>query len=175
MAKKSAPKPIEPEFESQELPEEPPARVIEPEPTHAKPFSKADAIRRALAEGLTRAEDALPFIKSHFGHDVTPGHFAASKSREKVAAPAEAAPAAQRRGRPPVKAKVVEVTVKRGRNRKAAIEPTAAAPVEARPTAEPAPAFKNGEADLIATMESLKPLVASLGAEKVKRLVDLLG
>ena len=32
-----------------------------------------------------------------------------------------------------------------------------------------------GEADLLAAMEAMKPLVASLGAEKVKRLVDLLG
>jgi hypothetical protein len=34
---------------------------------------------------------------------------------------------------------------------------------------------KNGEADLISAMEAIKPLVASMGADKVKRLVDLLG
>jgi hypothetical protein len=40
------------------------------------------------------------------------------------------------------------------------------------PTAKAAP---NGEPDLIEAMEARKPLVASLGAERVKRLVDLLG
>jgi hypothetical protein len=32
-----------------------------------------------------------------------------------------------------------------------------------------------GEADLIDTLETLKPLIAQYGADKVKRLVDLLG
>jgi hypothetical protein len=32
-----------------------------------------------------------------------------------------------------------------------------------------------GDVDLIEALEAMKPLVASLGAEKVKRLVDLLG
>jgi hypothetical protein len=33
----------------------------------------------------------------------------------------------------------------------------------------------NGNPDLLAAMESIKPLVASLGKEQVKRIVDLLG
>lgn len=33
----------------------------------------------------------------------------------------------------------------------------------------------NGEEELLAAMEAMKPLVASLGVEKVKRLADLLG
>jgi hypothetical protein len=44
--------------------------------------------------------------------------------------------------------------------------------------AEPAerqPPPVNGETDLLAAMEAVKPLVASLGADKVKRIVDLLG
>ena len=34
---------------------------------------------------------------------------------------------------------------------------------------------ENGEADLLAAMEAMKPLVEHLGAEKVKRIVDMLG
>lgn len=33
----------------------------------------------------------------------------------------------------------------------------------------------NGEADLLTVLETMKPLVEQLGAEKVKKLVDLLG
>jgi hypothetical protein len=36
----------------------------------------------------------------------------------------------------------------------------------------PAPA---GERDLLDVMESMKPLIAQYGAERVKRIVDLLG
>jgi hypothetical protein len=32
-----------------------------------------------------------------------------------------------------------------------------------------------GEGDLLSAMEAMKPLVAALGAEKVKRIADLLG
>jgi hypothetical protein len=122
-------------------------------------ITKAEAIRRALAEGLTKHEDAAPFIKTHFGHDVSPSHFAASKSREK---PAEAGQPAPKRGRPPGKAKAVTVTIKRGRKPKAA--PTAATP---RAT--------NGSTDLLAEMEALKPLVESMGKEKAHRIIELLG
>jgi hypothetical protein len=125
---------------------------------HGKAITKAEAIRRALAEGLTKHEDAAPFIKTNYGHDVSPGHFAASKSREK--SPGEPAQEAPRRGRPPKKTEGVTVKVKRGRKPKAA-----AAPV----------ATPNGEQDLIGSLELLKPLIAAHGADKVKRLVDLLG
>ncbi len=40
--------------------------------------------------------------------------------------------------------------------------------------ADPEPAA-NGETDLIDTPETLKPLIAQYGADKVERLVDLLG
>jgi hypothetical protein len=33
----------------------------------------------------------------------------------------------------------------------------------------------NGEADIISALEALKPLVATLGADRLKRLVDILG
>jgi hypothetical protein len=125
-----------------------------------KPINKAAAIRRALAEGLTKYEDAAPFIKTHFGHEVTPGHFAASKSREKVAGdPAQPTP---KRGRPPGKGKAVTVKVKRGRKPKAAVD---AAPPKTRAAKD----------DILAEMEALKPLVESMGKEKAHRIIDLLG
>jgi hypothetical protein len=42
-----------------------------------------------------------------------------------------------------------------------------------QPKAEPT--TSNGEADLLESLETLKPLIAQYGADKVKRLVDLLG
>jgi hypothetical protein len=39
----------------------------------------------------------------------------------------------------------------------------------------PKPRGSGGEPDILEAMEAMKPLVASLGADKVKRIVDLLG
>ena len=38
----------------------------------------------------------------------------------------------------------------------------------------PKPQASGGESDLLAAMEAMKPLVAALGADKVKRIADLL-
>ena len=38
----------------------------------------------------------------------------------------------------------------------------------------PKPQAAGGETDLLAAMEAMKPLVAALGADKVKRIADLL-
>jgi hypothetical protein len=46
-----------------------------------------------------------------------------------------------------------------------------AAPEQAANSSAPS----NGERDLIESLETLKPLIAQYGADKVKRLVDLLG
>jgi hypothetical protein len=95
--KKSVPQHVEPEFESQEIPE-----ADEPTAT----ISKADAIRRTLAEGITSSLEGVRHIKERYGLDVTTEHFSASKSKEKDAIPAPVAaaaqaPAAPKRGRPP--------------------------------------------------------------------------
>jgi hypothetical protein len=34
---------------------------------------------------------------------------------------------------------------------------------------------QSGEVDLLDAMEALKPMIASLGAEKLKRVIDLMG
>ena len=44
-----------------------------------------------------------------------------------------------------------------------------------RKAPKPRQATDGDQGDLLAAMEAIKPLVASLGAEKVKRIVDLLG
>jgi hypothetical protein len=41
--------------------------------------------------------------------------------------------------------------------------------------APPAKHRTNGEGDLIESLETLKPLIAQYGPDKMKRLVDLLG
>ena len=57
-----------------------------------------------------------------------------------------------------------------GRKEKAAAQ--VAEPGQAAP--QPKPRAAGGETDLLTAMEAMKPLVASLGADKVKRIVDLL-
>lgn len=121
----------------------------------ADSITKAEAIRRTLAEGITSAEEGVAHIKTHYGLDVTRGHFAASKSREK---PPGTPPA--KRGRPVV----AKVPAKRGRKPRAGVEGYLAPPP------------KGGTSDdVLETLEVLKPLIAQHGAERLKRLVDLLG
>jgi hypothetical protein len=117
-----------------------------------KPITKAEAIRKTLAEGLTDAQDGAAHIKKTFGLDVTKAHFAAAKSKEKPAGE----PAAKR-GRPVI----AKVKAKRGP------KPKAAAPA--------VQSHAGQGADLLAEMEALKPLVESMGKEKAHRIIDLLG
>ena len=64
-----------------------------------------------------------------------------------------------------------EEPTKRGRRPKQeagrSVEGTQAPPPRQQPAA--------GEADVLDTLEALKPLIAQHGADKLKRLVDLLG
>lgn len=99
-----------------------------------------------LAEGIDNPSVASSEIKSRFGIDVTPQHFSATKSQMK-------SKAGKQKGKP-------------GRKPKAAVEGYLAPPP--KPQAA-------GETDLLAAMEAMKPLVAALGADKVKRIADLLG
>jgi hypothetical protein len=112
---------------------------------HGK-ITKSEAVRRALADGVDQPADGVAYIKDNFGLEIGPGHFSAVKAGEK------------KKGEKP--------KGKPGRKSKAAVEGYLAPP--------PKPAAK-GETDLLAAMEAMKPLVASLGADKVKRIVDLLG
>lgn len=149
MAKKAAkPKHVEPEdIKAQEA-------VEAQEPTAPGKITKAEAIRRALAKGLESPEDAVGFIKSQFGLEVSKAHFSASKSQIKSKeAEAEAtAPKSTQSDKPK-------------ETPSQSVEGYLAPPSKQRADSP----------DLIDSLETLKPLIAQYGSEKVKRLVDLLG
>src|SRR4051794_11734926 len=113
-------------------------------------ITKSEAVRRALADGVDQPADGVAYIKDNFGLEIGPQHFSAVKATEKKKG--EAVP----KGKP-------------GRKPKAA--PSQAVEGYLAPP-QPAP---SGNSELLAAMEAMKPLVASLGKEQVKRIVDLLG
>ena len=156
MAKKksAAPKHVEPDDESQDVEEEPETEDDEPE-NGGKAISKAEAIRRVMADGIDNPSVGSQEIKKRFGIDVTPQHFSAARSQMKSrdAKKQETAP----KGKP-------------GRKPKEA--PSQAVEGYLAPPPKPTPA---GGSELLDAMEAMKPLVASLGREQVKRIVDLLG
>lgn len=114
-----------------------------------KAVSKSAAAREAIAQGIASPEDAVAFIKQRYGIEMSKPHFSAVKSQLKKS---EAGGSPAPKGRP-------------GRKPKASVGGYPAPPKVA-PT---------GEGDLLQALEAMKPLVASLGVEKVKRIVDLLG
>jgi hypothetical protein len=109
-------------------------------------MTKADVCRAALAEGIDTTEDAVAFAKSRFGMDIKSTDFSLYKSKAKKK---EEAPAA-----------------KRGRKPKAAVEGYLAPPPKQVPS---------GEGDMLDALTVMKPLVAEFGAEKIKKMADLLG
>jgi hypothetical protein len=110
--------------------------------------SKTDAVRRALAAGKEGPQEGTAWIRQALGVEMTPQHFSAVKSQIK-----KREGGATGEGRP-------------GRKPKAAVEGYLAPP--------PGP-LSGGGPDLLAAMEAMKPLVEALGADKVKRIADLLG
>jgi hypothetical protein len=153
------PKPVEPEEESQEIPDEEPATTPVPQggfETHGRtgsdptPVSKADAVRAALKEGLDAPGDIAEFIKAKYGIELPKQMISSYKAQQKARDAKKEAPK-PKPGRKP---------------RTPAVENYVAPPPKKA---------GDGEVDLLAAMEAMKPLVASLGADKVKRIVDLLG
>lgn len=135
MAKKLATRNVESEDRSEELTE------------IGSAISKAEAIRRALAEGLDMPEEGTEFIRKTFGLEVSKPHFSATKSQLKSRVPnGDAHHGSRIRGSRPFDGFL----------------------------APSSKSFPAGEADLLAAMEAMKPLVASLGVDKVKRIADLL-
>lgn len=114
-------------------------------PGNGKSITKSEAVRRALADGVVLPADGVAYIESHFGLKMGPTHFSAVKSNH------------------PKKQGATKVRAKGGPKRAdAGPRPTPAIPA-------------NGEADLLQALEAIKPLVASLGVDKVKRLAERLG
>jgi hypothetical protein len=146
MAKKAAkPRHVEPEDESQETPE--PEEKVVPPKAKREAKSKTDAVKQALAAGFEGPQEGTAYIRQEFGIEIAPQHFSAVKSQLKKR---EAG---------------TEPKSKPGRKPKA-IEGYLAPPSKRQPVGE--------ETDLLAAMEAMKPLVEALGAEKVKRIADLL-
>lgn len=148
--KKSAPKHVEPENESQDVEEQEAVEAREPE-SGGKGMTKTEAIRRALAAGHEGPQEGTAYIRREFGIEIAPQHFSATKSQ--------------------LKSREASKKVKPGRKPKAAssqgVEGYLAPPPKAAPAGE--------QTDLLAAMEAMKPLVEALGADKVHRIVDLLG
>jgi hypothetical protein len=114
----------------------------------APTITKAEAVRQALAAGKDSPSDGTGFIKSNYGIEITSQMFSSYKAQQK------ARDAKQSGGAP---------AAKRGRKPKAAVEGYLAPPP------------RKGESTLLDAMEAMKPLVASLGVEQVKRIAELLG
>jgi hypothetical protein len=135
-----------PEAESQAPPGKQEVGTVPTDPP-AKAVSKAEAARAAIDEGYESPVQAVAWIKTRFGIDMTPQHFSAVKSQTK---PKEDSAPPAMKGEPKPK-------------------PTdgyLAPPPKIMPT---------GEGDLIDVLEKMKPLIAQYGPDKIKRLVDLLG
>lgn len=109
-------------------------------------MTKVDGVRRALAAGKVLPGDGTDYMMNEFGIHMTREQFSTTKSQLKRRA-------GKAKGKP-------------GRKPKATIEGY---------LAPPAKRSAGGETELIAAMEAMKPLVSSLGVERVKRLADLLG
>jgi len=119
--------------------------VGNPSPT----VSKADMVRAALAEGMETPNDGLGFIKSKFGVNFPRPMWSPYKAQ--------------------IRAQEQKKALKRSetsRKPKGA-ESSGSTPRVARKS--------DPDVDLLDTMEAMKPLVEKLGAEKVKRIADLLG
>ena len=155
--KKSAPAPVEPEEESQEMPDEEPAAVIETEAAEDAEGdgpSKSEAARQAIKAGYEKPGPAVAWIKETFGIDMNPQHFSSIKSNYlKKQGGAAPAPEPAKPGRKP-------------KTEAPAIEGYVAPPEKPKAPGEP---------DVLLALESVKDLVSQFGAEKLKRMVDLLG
>ena len=144
------PAPIEPEEESQETPE------VEGDGelgvAARERMNKSKAARAALDAGYEKPVDAVAYIKRQFGIIMDPQRFSSIKSNYRKAqgeakpGKATSAPAPGRKPATP------------------AVEGYVAPP----------PKQPDG-GDLLDTLEALKPLLAQHGADKLKRMVDLLG
>ena len=121
-----------------------------------KRVKKIDAAKAALREGIEGPQAAVAYIAEHYGIAMNPQHFSSIKCILK------------KQQRP-----VNHSLAAAGRNETA----RDAGAFEGYLTSPSKKSMRSaaGEADLIAAMETMKPLVAALGAEKVKRIVDLLG
>ncbi len=155
--KKSAPAPaeIEPEEESQELPEEEPETAEDDEPeAGGKAISKAAAVRDALEQGEESPEDGIAYIRKVHGIEMTRQTFSSYKAQQKAR---DAKKGTASKGKPGRKPKAAQSQ---------AVEGYLAPPEKPKAAGEP---------DMLLALENVKELVSQFGAEKLKRMVDLMG
>ena len=114
--------------------------------------TKSAAARAALSAGYDNPQKAVAYIKKEFDIEMGAQHFSSVKSQLKK----QEEGTAKAKGKP-------------GRKPKAA-----GAAVEGYLAPPPTPRT-HVDGDLIESLETLKPLIAQYGSDKVKRLVDLLG
>src|SRR5688572_31949645 len=139
---------VEPGFEDQDAEQQAPEAT---EPDSSRKMSKTDAIRAAVAGGFESPGDGVDFIRRRFGIEMSKQHFSATKSKLKS---------------------TEGIGAKKGGAGKATAK-RKPGPVEGYLAPPERPA--GGEGDLLELMESMKPMIAQHGADKVKRIVDLLG
>ena len=107
-------------------------------------ISNAQAVRNALARGLNDISDIDEFVRVEYDKDIPRQQISAYKSQT-----------LKKAGEPPAR---------RGRRPKAAVGGYLAPP----------PVVPRGDGDLIDALQALKPLVAKVGVENVKKLAELL-
>jgi hypothetical protein len=127
------------------------AEDISQEIPEAPTISKAEAVRTAISAGKESPDDIHDFVLSKFGHDIPTRTISAYKAQAKARAAKKGAP----KGKPGRKPKV-------------------AAPVSNGYVAPPEKPKAAGEPDVLLALEGVKELMATYGADKVRRIVDLL-
>lgn len=140
----------DPESESREISE----TAVSGKPI-GKKVSKTQAVREALRAGFEMPTEGTDFIRDRFGIVMDNQRFSTVKSNLKKRE--SEGGAGKPRGKP-------------GRKKRETV-PTVAESGDSTSRSQPT----NGEADLLTAIEAMKPLVASLGVEKVKRIAELLG
>jgi hypothetical protein len=150
MARKSAkPEHVAPEEMTRET-----AEVQKATPKGAKRSvpTKSEAVRRALADGYEGPKEGAAYILEEFGIEIAPQHFSSVKSQFK---------------KHEIDGATTDTPARKSKAGSQAVEGYLAPPPKQRAS--------GGKPDLLEAMEAMKPLVASLGADTVKRIVDLLG
>ncbi len=152
--KKAVPKHVEPEEESQEVPEEQqaleatsPTRTTKSAPQES--VSKAEAVRRAVAAGVETPAQGVDYVMKHFGIEMDNKTFSLNRSQQK-----------SRQGK--------HVIGKPGRKPKATSQAV---------DGYLAPPASNGHfsGGMIGDLAAIKALVEKLGVEEVQAIAKLFG
>jgi hypothetical protein len=116
----------------------------------AKTVTKAEAVRQALAKGIEAPGEISDFLKSQYGLDMPKQMASTYKSQQKARDLRVATIGVVKRG-PKPKGQLTGQIITSSKH------------------------YAGGDTDIISSLESLKPLIARYGPDRVKRLVDLLG